>query len=44
MTLDERAEEAINQVFEDTSVNEDETLRRLQSLREHIEMLMSSLG
>ncbi|MFA6364708.1 hypothetical protein [Methanoregula sp.] len=43
MTLDEKAEKAIDEVFSDHSVTEDETLNRLQSLREHIEILMNSI-
>jgi hypothetical protein len=43
MTLDEKAEKAIDDVFSDRSVSEEETLNRLQSLREHIEMLMNSI-
>ncbi len=44
MTLDEKAEKAIDEVFADRSVSEDETISRLQALREHIEILMSTIG
>jgi hypothetical protein len=43
MTLEEQAEKAIDKVFADRSVSEEETLSRLQALREHIEMLMSTI-
>ncbi len=44
LTLDEQAEKAIDKVFSDRSVDEEETLSRLQALREHIEILMSTIG
>ncbi len=44
ITLDQKAEKAIDEVFSDRSVSEDETLNRLQALREHIEILMSAIG
>lgn len=43
MTLEEQAEKAIDEVFADRSVDEEETLNRLQALREHIEILMSAI-
>ncbi len=39
----EEAKDAIDRVFSDTKVTEDETLNRLQELREHIEILMSAI-
>jgi len=44
MTPDEKAEKAIDEVFADRGVSEEETLNRLQALREHIEILMSTIG
>jgi hypothetical protein len=41
---DEKAEKAIDEVYADRSVTEEETLNRLQALREHIEILMSAIG
>ncbi len=39
----EAAKAVIDRVFSDTSVTEDETLRRLQELREHIEIMMNTI-
>ena len=42
MTKDEEARKAINEVFAD-AVDEDETLNRLEALREYIEQLMDRI-
>lgn len=39
----EEAEKAIDRIFAEAGVDEDETLNRLQALRLHIERLMSAL-
>jgi len=43
-TLDELAEEAIDDVFSDTSVSRERTIERLQDLIETIRLKIASLG